>query len=419
MKPWHLFRVNRDLRWLFCAQVVSFAGDWFAYVALAGKIYDLTNSKVLVSLIYVLQSLPAFFASPIAGPTVDHFDRRKIIMSVSCVQVVGALGMLLVRTESTVPVGFVCVAIISAFGAFVMPAAQAAVPNLARSPEETKTAATVFGATWGVMLAVGTAAGGLFADKFGYDASFVANAMSFALAIVFVALVKSPMQSERTMERARMRPLADMAEAARYARRDHVLLALLASKTTFAIGSGTVTLLVLFATEELHGGDSSRGFLLAARGVGVAAGPIIGARFVGSDLGRLLTVCGMAGLIFGGGYVALSAAQSLGVALVLIGVAHLGGGAQWTLSTYGLQVRAPDDIRGRILAGDFAIVTFVLSASGISAGIVAELTDDLRLTMVIFAVIALAAAVLNLALTRPLRTRLSAEARLAAAPTTT
>ena len=29
-----LLRTNRDLRWLFIAQVISFMGDWFSFVAL-------------------------------------------------------------------------------------------------------------------------------------------------------------------------------------------------------------------------------------------------------------------------------------------------------------------------------------------------------------------------------------------------
>ena len=35
-----LLRTNRELRWVFCAQVVSFLGDWFVFVALAGYIND-------------------------------------------------------------------------------------------------------------------------------------------------------------------------------------------------------------------------------------------------------------------------------------------------------------------------------------------------------------------------------------------
>jgi MFS family permease len=414
VKPLELLRTNRNLRHLFIAQIVSFAGDWFAFVALSGRIQDLTHSDFLVSLVYVLETLPVFFMMPIAGSVVDRFDRRKIIIVVSAVQTVGALGMLLVRSKATVPIGFVCVALVAALASFVAPAIQAAVPNLTRSPEELNTAAAIFGSTWGVMLAVGAAAGGFVADRFGRDTAFIANAGSFVAAGVFVALITMPMQEARHAQRARVRPLADMAEAAHMARRDHVMLALLASKMTAAIGSGIVGLLVVFAKDELHGGDASRGLLLAARGVGAGIGPIVAARFVKRDLSRMLTVCGMAGLVFGAGYLSLSVSHTLLLGLLFVGIAHFAGGAQWTMSTYGLQVRAPDEIRGRILAGDFAIVTLVLSVSGLAAGIIADSTDNRRATMVGFSLVAAAAALVNLTLTRRLRARLREEARASA-----
>jgi MFS family permease len=259
------------------------------------------------------------------------------------------------------------------------------------------------------MLAVGSAAGGGFAAVFGRDAAFVANAVSFLAAALFVTLIVAPMQGERSASKERVRPLADMAEAARFARKDHVLLALLSSKMTAAIGSGIVGLLVVFATDELRGGDAASGLLMAARGIGAALGPLLAARFVQRDLSRLLTVCGMAGLVFGAGYIALSASSVLVLGMVFVCIAHMGGGAQWTMSTYGLQIRSPDEIRGRILAGDFAIVTLVLSVSGLAAGLISEATHNLRGTMVGFSAVAAASAVVNLVVTRGLRRRLRTE----------
>ena len=89
-------------------------------------------------------------------------------------------------------------------------------------------------------------------------------------------------------------------------------------------------------------------------------------------------------------------------------LAHLGGGAQWTLSTYGLQRRAPDEIRGRILAGDFGIVTLIITISNLAAGALAGLVG-VRITIAVFATIGLAAGTLYLLLTRTLRASLAAE----------
>ena len=69
---WSLFRRNGQFRRLFCAQLVSYAGDWFATVAAIGLLLDHTGSDLLASLFWVAQSLPTFVMAPIAGPVVDR-----------------------------------------------------------------------------------------------------------------------------------------------------------------------------------------------------------------------------------------------------------------------------------------------------------------------------------------------------------
>src|SRR5215216_7846868 len=81
-----LLRNNRDIRLLFGAQVISFLGDWFLFVALAGYIDDVTESELLVSLVLVSMSLPSFLASPLAGPVVDRMDRQRLLVIVLLTQ---------------------------------------------------------------------------------------------------------------------------------------------------------------------------------------------------------------------------------------------------------------------------------------------------------------------------------------------
>src|SRR5262245_35010471 len=230
---WRLLRTNRDLRLLFFAQVVSYCGDWFAYVALVGLIKDVNGSSFQRALVYVAMTFPQFLLSPVAGAMADRHDRKRILVTVSLFQSVAALALLGVGA-GRIWLGFVAQATIAALAAFVPPASQAGIPNLVRSEEEIPIAGVLFGSVWGVMLAVGAALGGVFAEAFGRDAAFVANAMSFVLAAALVSRIRRPMQAPRaeTGPAKRVRPLADMNEALTHARHDHVLLALLASKAT-------------------------------------------------------------------------------------------------------------------------------------------------------------------------------------------
>ncbi len=69
---------------------------------------------------------------------------------------------------------------------------------------------------------------------------------------------------------------------------------------------------------------------------------------------------------------ALGLAPAVWVAAIVIFVAHLGGGTQWALSTYGLQVVVPDYIRGRVFAVDFALITLSLGISSLVASAIAD-----------------------------------------------
>lgn len=367
-----LLRRNRDFRALFFAQIVSFAGDWFATVAMLGLVIDRTGSEAAASAVFVVQTLPAFLLTPLAGPAADRFDRRTLMVVVSVAQA-GAAGLFLLGTSGPVAFAFVAQGLISGLGAFFMPASQAALPNLV-DPEDLPLAAVMMASTWGAMLAVGAAVGGLFTVAFGRNAAFVADAATFLVAGALIASLTRPTQVRAGGDgpRPRMRPLADTAEALRYARSNPVVAALLGSKLGFGLGGGTVGMLALLATDAFGGGDGATGLLLGARGAGVLLGPLLAKRLAERGTDGILLACGLAGLVFGAGYLIVGTAPVLGLAVLGVLVAHIGGGMQWTLSTYGLQRATPDHVRGRIFAADFALVTLSMSASLLVAGAVAE-----------------------------------------------
>ena len=126
---WSLLRRNPSFRKLFTAQVISFAGDWFATVAAIGLLIDATGSDLLASLFWVAQSLPTFIMGPFAGSVADRFDRRRILIVVSFSQ--AAVALLFLLAGSGLPwIVFVAQGGITMLGAFFGPAAQAGVANI-------------------------------------------------------------------------------------------------------------------------------------------------------------------------------------------------------------------------------------------------------------------------------------------------
>ncbi len=394
---------------VFGAQIVSYLGDWFAFVALAGLVEDVTDSRFLVSLVLVSMTIPGLFMSPVAGSFADRFDRRKILIVVSILQAFAAL-LLLLHSAAGIWITFVAQCLIAALASFVGPSTSASVPNLVDNDDDLRKTNALFGSTWGTMLAVGAALGGVFAAVFGRNAAFIANAVSFVVAALLFAGVKRPMQSERTQNsnKGRVRPIADMKEAINVAKKDPVILALLCSKMTFAVGAGIVSQLAVLASNVFNVGDSGRGLLIGVRGIGSGLGPIIGARIAGRDMAKLLKVCGYAGIVFAVCYVGAALSPFIGMAAVFIALAHLSGGAQWTLSTLGLQMEAPDHVRGRVMAGDMAMVNTMIGFTSILAGLTSQFIG-VRPAIIIFAAAAAVASVVYLIATAGIIRRLRNE----------
>jgi predicted MFS family arabinose efflux permease len=391
---------------VFGAQIVSYLGDWFAFVALAGLVEDVTDSRFLVSLVLVSMTIPGLFMSPIAGSFADRFDRRKILIVVSILQAFAAL-LLLLHSAAGIWITFVAQCLIAALASFVGPSTSASVPNLVDNDDDLRKTNALFGSTWGTMLAVGAALGGVFAAVFGRNAAFIANAVSFVVAAILFAGVKRPMQSERTQNsnKGRVRPLADMKEAINVAKKDPVILALLCSKMTFAVGAGIVSQLAVLASNVFNVGDSGRGLLIGVRGIGSGLGPILGARIAGRDMAKLLKVCGYAGIVFAVCYVGAALSPFIGMAAVFIALAHLSGGAQWTLSTLGLQMESPDHVRGRVMAGDMAMVNTMIGFTSILAGLTSQFVG-VRPAIIIFSAAAAVASVVYLIATAGIIRRL-------------
>src|SRR5918992_1150679 len=174
-----LLRENPAFARLYAAQLISFAGDWFATVALLGLALELTGMAGLAALVLVLQTGGFAAASPIAGILADRIDRRRLLIAADLARVPVALGFLLARDEGSLWIAFVCVALLAVGAAVFEPTSSAALPNLVdrrRLPE----ANVLIGSAWGTMLAVGAGLGGLVAVVLGRDVAFVVNAASFA-----------------------------------------------------------------------------------------------------------------------------------------------------------------------------------------------------------------------------------------------
>src|SRR6185436_4455190 len=370
---WRLIRNNRDFRLLYAGTLISLGGDWFLTVALADLVLQLTSSATLVSLILLCQTLPIFLFTPHAGHLIDRLDRRKVMIATDLARTVACLLPLLARTQEMLPFAFAGVILISIGAAYFEPASQASLPNIV-SKEELGPANVLMASTWGTMLAVGAGIGGAVTAAFGRDVSFLVDAASFLLSALLLWRMRARFsEGGRPARPAGETPtlLESIRETIRFARAQPRVLGLLTVKGGYGLGAGVVAMLSVFGREVFRAGAFGIGVLFAARGLGALLGPFLlrGAARDDDAKYRAIAFCIIA---FSAGYMGLALSHSLAFGLASIFFAHLGGGAAWQISSYGLQRETPDFIRGRVFAADYGFVTLTMAISSLSSGVASD-----------------------------------------------
>ncbi len=373
---WQLLRHNPEFTRLWIGQLVSNLGDWFNTVAVLALVYDLTHSGLDTGLIIIASTLPAFLLTPYAGVVVDRFDRRKIMIVADLTRGLLALGMLLVRAPEQLWLLYLFSALLIAFASFFGPALNSAIPNLVSSGELIS-ANALSSSTWGLMLAVGAAVGGVVIAAVGRDAAFVVNSLSFFFSAAMVFSIRKsfgqpgqahhPQTEAGTWQQFR----ASLAFMRTY---PQVLSSVLV-KTGIGLAGGIILLLTVFAQAVFRVGDAGIGWLYSARGLGVLLGPYLARPYVGRDLIKMRRVILVSFFLAGLGYVAFSSAASFGLAVIFVILAHMCTGILWTLSSTMLQILTPDYLRGRIFAIDFGTNTVTTALSTFLVGLVLEQWD--------------------------------------------
>jgi MFS family permease len=373
---------NPDFRRLFFASVASLAGDWFSFVAVASLVTELTGRAGAPAYVYAATVLPVFLASPIAGTIADRFDRRRILVIADLVRVPLALLLCLAAWWGSTPLAIGAVIALAIGASFSDPILNAATPNLVE-PEELAAAQSLMGAVWGSMLMVGAGLGGLVAEVFGRQTAFAIDALSFLISAWLIAGIRRPMQQARDHTAD-----GSVREALAYVRNDPVVLRLLFAKVGTGVANGVVGLLPAFATRRFAGTGIATGLLFAARGLGAMIGPLLVRGVAGADPTRraVIAVCAVSTLTFCAFYALLPITHVFAVAAVFVVLAHLGGGAQWSTSTYGLQRETPDRFRGRVMSIDYGLATLAIGASAIAAGLLADAYGEVAATRCLAAI---------------------------------
>src|SRR3954452_13556002 len=72
---------RRDFTLFWSAQIISVAGDAFSLVAIPFLVYHATHSATRMTTLTAIAGAAAIVAGVLAGPLVDRFDRRRLMIA--------------------------------------------------------------------------------------------------------------------------------------------------------------------------------------------------------------------------------------------------------------------------------------------------------------------------------------------------
>jgi MFS family permease len=339
---------HRNYRLFYSGQAISLSGSWMQTVAQSWLVLQLTDSKVALGLVTMLQFLPITLFVLIAGVIADRVVKRDLILATRVLAMVqSVLLFVLVATEQVELWHVYVLAVVLGFStAFEQPARQAFAMEMVGKDDLMNAVALNTGLFNGARV-IGPSIAGVLIAVVGLEAAFFINAVSFLPTIY--ALLAMDMSRLHTAEAKRDGPrnaFRELGEGISYAfKTPATFLIIIVAFFIGMFGFNFLVVLPLVAKFTLEGGSVLLGFLWAALGLGAVASALV---LAGGRTFRLRTIflggAAFSVLLTG---IALSDAVPLTVVLLLaLGVALTAFAA--TANT-AMQMSTPDHLRGRVM----------------------------------------------------------------------
>lgn len=343
-------RVAPAYRRLVAGDAVSVIGTQVTFVAVPIQVYAQTRSAAAVGLVGLAGLLPLVVFGLYGGAVADAVDRRKLVLLTTIGQVLLS-GVLVIQAAAGVEwtwLLYLVVAGQAALFAVDSPARQALVPRLL-PPELLPSANAIKQVEFNLGVTVGPLLAGLLVARYGYDAAYTLDLISFAGVLLAVrGLPAMPPEGG-----GRKAGTASVIEGLAFLRTQPVLLMTFVVDIVAMVFAMPRALFPALAEEVFGGGPQTAGALYSA----LAAGALVGAVF-GGWLGRVhrqgLAVL-LAIVAWGLSIVAFGLTDSLPLALLFLAAAGASDMVSAVFRTAILQAAAPDEMRGR-LGGVFIVV---------------------------------------------------------------
>jgi MFS family permease len=259
---------DRDFTLYWLGSIVSLLGDGIYFVAIAWEVYHLSNRPSALAYIGAAWTLPQLASLLFAGAISDRLDRRRVMMVANATSglAIGGIAALTLLGAVTLWQLWILVAVHGVGVALFIPAAGAFVPEIV--PAERLVEANVLRQSIRplALRLVGPALGGVLVAAMGPGQAFLADSLSFLIALIAVAMIRPRPRARSESTRLSQEVLAGL----RFIGSERWLwVSLVAAAAWLLVYVGPLEVLLPFLVRNKISPDArALGLVFAAGGVG-------------------------------------------------------------------------------------------------------------------------------------------------------
>ncbi|MEO7102731.1 MAG: MFS transporter [Gemmatimonadaceae bacterium] len=360
---------SRNYRLFFSGQTVSLVGTWITRIATSWLVYRLTGSAFLLGLVGFCGQIPTLIITPFSGVLIDRWNRHTVLVVTQVLSMLQSLALAILAFAGIITVTEILILqlVQGCINAFDTPARQAFVVELVADRSLLSNAIALISTMVNASRIIGPSLGGILIALAGEGWCFMIDAVSYiaviaSLLAMHLTIVEREPRTTRVLEELR----AGLAyiKGSLPIRTALILLAIVSM-----MSMPYTVLMPAIATQTLHGGAHTLGFLMTASGVGA----LIGALYLASRLSvvGLENVSATATVCFGLGLIGFAVSRELWLSLAILPIVGAGFMVQMASINTIIQTLVEERLRGRVMA--FYVMAFLGTApiGSLVAGIVA------------------------------------------------
>jgi MFS family permease len=344
---WRALR-HRNFKLFVAGQSVSLIGTWMTRLATSWLVWRLTHSALLLGVVGFAGQILTFVLAPFAGVLIERMDRRKLLVWTQALAGVQSLGMAALTLAHVITVReIIGLSLLQGLiNAFDMPGRQSFLVQMVEDRADLGNAIALNSSMVNGARLIGPALAGIVIGAVGEGWCFAIDGVSYVAVIVSLVMMQvKPL----ALKRAAVSMLEQMREGWAYVSTFRPIRSILLLFALLSLmGWPYAVLLPIFASNVLHGGPHTLGFLTGSSGVGALVSALSLA--VRKSVVGLTRMIQMAAAMFGAGLILFGMSHVLWLSMVLMLFVGFGMMQGLAASNTIIQTLVPEDKRSRVMS---------------------------------------------------------------------